>query len=284
MSTTFESKTASHIYSYALVKPVVDYALSLSLIGYVYKYLAVVYNSINSYVLTPYLLRYLVAIDSYFNFVLTKYFDNLVLPILVSYYQQLVKLINYPQVTYLKPINDYSLKHLQATFPDAKVSVENVNSEISKSYYIINQFVSNLFKTVVCTSTTIRSKTDEFTNSVVSTYNKEVSAAKDSNIVSKNISASYNTATTTYETYIKPLQQQTSELVTDGKKKANDLVVDGKKKATNYINDVTTQTKTKATDFINDGKKRASEFVTIGKSNVVEPATEKVAEVVSVET
>lgn len=246
----FESKALQHVYSYEFVHKLVTYVLSYSILNYIYQQLVVVYAKINQLIITPYLSPYLSLVDGKLNSLLTNV-DNLGLK----------------SFNLLKFTNDESFKKLNQLFPDDKYALKN-SSELEKSIEIFKQFLTRFYKFTITQS-------NEVSKQIVDTYSQQVKE-NDGNIVVKNFNAGVNTANITFETYIKPLQTKTTDLINDGKTYLNDVTTQTKTKINDVttqtktkITDVTTQTKTKAQEVLNDGKKKAQEFVSVEEVPVV---------------
>ncbi|CAN3367090.1 hypothetical protein DICA3_F07404 [Diutina catenulata] len=215
-----ESKTVQHVLSYPLVKQLVDFLLSFSLINYLYTQLLPVYNLINQNVVSKFL-PIIKPVDERADQVLTDVVDKTIIPQGEKYVSSIKETANYPLKTYVKPANDFTVEQIHKYLPNQTLKIDSNLNELEKSVEIAKQLGTSLYNTV-------KAKSTEVSNDVLSTYKKEVATSKDNNTISKNITAGVNTATKSYETYVKPIQEQTTAVFNDvtqkGKARAEELV------------------------------------------------------------
>lgn len=254
-TTLFESKTVNHIKSYSLVQKTLTYVLSFTILAFFYQQLLIVANKFNELLITPYLSQYFALVDNKTNALLSNYLDFFLLKFFNS----------------IKLINDFSSKKVNQIFPGSTSTIDSSN-ELEKSVQIVKTFVSSVYQSTV-------QNTNNVTHDIASTYSQEAKKVE-GNVVKKNISASLNTANYSFETYIKPLQSKTSEIINDvtvqTKSKINDVTTQTKSKINDVTNqtkskfdDVTSQAYSKAENVLNEGKKRAQEYVNLEEVPVV---------------
>ena len=220
-SQALQSKTLNHLLSYPLVKLVVNYLLSFTFIQLIYQQLIKpVYDLVNQVVLGKFG-NYIKPVDEKADQLLTEVVDKTVIPQGEKLVHNVRETVDYPLKTYVKPANDYTIKTVHQYLPDQQFKFDDNINELEKSVEIAKQLGSSLYNTV-------KTKLNEVSNNVLTTYKEEVAASKETSTIGKNISAGVNTAAKSYETYVKPLQEQTSAVINDvtqkGKAKTEELV------------------------------------------------------------
>lgn len=227
-------KSVEHVAGYPIVKGVKDYALSYSLISYVYQqvYLITGFVFANFVAPFPIVKENLTWVDTQVDLVVLSRVD-LVVDRANEFHP-----VSTVEKKYLAPANSYIYNTVDKYLPSSatenkatfKLEELKESSEISKFFKILNETYSRSKQLAT-------SKSTEVTNTVSESYNKEVAALENvSGNLQKKAVASYNTLIKLVQdvnnSYIQPLRNQTQD----------------------YVVDVATTTKSKADSFIADAK------------------------------
>jgi hypothetical protein len=228
------SKSIEHVVGYPIVKDVTDYALSYSLVSYVYQ---------QAYLITGFLFANFVAPFPVVKNNLTWVDSQVDLVVLTRVDQVVDKANNFHPVStvekkYLAPVNSYLYstvdKYLPGSVTENKAAFKldelKESSEVSKFFKILNETYSRSKQLATA-------KSSEVTSTVADNYNKEVAALENvSGGLQKKAVASYNTlvkfVSDINNSFIRPLKDQTQD----------------------YVVDVATTTKNKADSFIAEAK------------------------------
>ncbi|KAK6457421.1 uncharacterized protein RJT20DRAFT_1991 [Scheffersomyces xylosifermentans] len=220
----FHSKVLDHITGYTYVHKILSYVVSFSIVNYIYtSYVVPLVTLVNSKVLsvapvTPYLTKF----DAFADDLLTKYFDG----VIIGYP---LKTIQYLEVTFVAPVNNYLIAAHNKYFPETAYTASSDNSAVYTFFLILNEVLKS-------SRATVSNKSTEISNSLITTYNEELNSTKGSNLIAKNIEASYSTATKTFKSlnddYLQPLKVQTqdyvSEVASSTKSRADHLFAEAK--------------------------------------------------------
>lgn len=247
------TKSIDHIAAYPPIASIISFALSFSIVSYVYQQFLAVFDVADKKALSPYVGEYLSAADEKFDSVVLGNVDTYVTPYLpvVSSLEDLNP-VTFTSKNILAPTNtavyDLADKYLPATAtenkPVFKLSELTETSEVNKSVAIANELASRV-------STLVASKSTEISSHLQSTYKGELEsltekAEKEVSNVQKHVSASYSTslklAQEVNNTYIQPLKNQTQDYVVDvatqTKNKADSLIAEAKQGISTSINTV----------------------------------------------
>lgn len=231
MTKPFSSKSLEHIKKYPLVQKILSIVFSLPLVNTVYLYATALTNFIYSNIIIhiPFATRFLVFADNNFDALVLSVVDSVlsiteailkrVETVLGEYKKKGDEYVStYKQVgdeykkkaqgiagaykkkgedtvsSYLKPINDYASNTVDKVLPkvkEAKDAGESAQAEASNEIYKSIEIVHD---TLNRSKHLISSKSNDLSNTVISTYNKEFdSAANEQNYYAKVASASINT-------------------------------------------------------------------------------------------
>lgn len=228
-------KAVNHVLSYTVVQHVLQFLFSFSLINRIYQLVFPIYLAVYKQVDANFG-SVIQPIDNKADQLLTN-FDKTVVPEGEKAVANIKKTVEYPVAHYVKPVNDYSVSHFSQYLPNQQFKFGDNINELEKLVEIGKQLGSALYNSV-------KTKLEAIGADVASTYKQEVAAATDNTTIGKNITAGVNTATKSYETYVKPLQAQTTAVI-------NDVTQKGKAKAEEIVD--------QAKSNINRGKKAAEE-------------------------
>lgn len=193
----FQSKTAKHILSYTLVSKIIAWLATFSIVATIYAQLVLPLYTQFVKLISKYdvVAGPLAKADAKTDDVLSSG-DYL----LISYPKSKLKSVNSKLHTYLD-------KYLPSK--DAKAPVED---EVAQFVNIVNDFYARVSKVV-------SDKSAQVSSNVISTYNKEITSNEQASPITKNLQASYNTATKSFqslnESFIQPLKEQTQEYVAE---------------------------------------------------------------------
>lgn len=232
---TFESKSVSHIRSYPLVKKGEEVLFSLWVVNFVYQYVAAAVNFAN---------KELSSVDVVYDAL--TFVDEKVDGVVLSKvdwglkHAPAIDSVNplvytrrgyeYVNASLLRPANNiiYNAgdKVLPATVSENKAvfKLEELgeSSEVSKFFKIINEFVSRA-------KTYVSSKSNDVSNTLISTYNSELDTMKDeASVYKKKIVASYNTGYKFVTDVNNQTQGYVADVATTTRKKADSLLSDAK--------------------------------------------------------
>lgn len=255
MTKPFSSKSLEHIKKYPLVQKILSIVFSLPLVNTVYLYATALTNFIYSNIIIyiPFATRFLVFADNNFDGLVLSVVDSVlsiteailkrVETVLAEYKKKGDEYVStYKQVgdeykkkaqgiagaykkkgedtvsSYLKPINDNASNTVDKVLPkvkEAKDAGESAQAEASNEIYKSIEIVHD---TLNRSKHLISSKSNDLSNTVISTYNKEFdSAANEQNYYAKVASASINTGVSLLKSvnddYIKPLKDTTQTYV-----------------------------------------------------------------------
>ncbi|EMG48907.1 hypothetical protein SBY92_004306 [Candida maltosa Xu316] len=225
-SSTFSSKTINHILNYSVIKYFTNLVFSISIVNSIYTgFILPTINFVNVNVLSfaP-ILSLLNFFDDVSNTVLVQ-FDKYFLEYPLSTLDSIGK-------TYIKPI-DHKLIDLNNHY------LKPIEKEGEETFY-------NIFYTIEKILVNLKNftfdKSTEIQKNLIDTYNQELESTtnQQKNVLGKNLTASYNTASKTItkinDDYLTPLKNQTQD----------------------YVDQFTTQTKQRADEFINDAKSKVT--------------------------
>lgn len=252
MSKTPTLVSFDHIKSYPVVKKVTDYALSFQIVAAFSTYAVALTNYVYANIVSklPFVADTIKIVDVNFNSIVLGNFDK-VLAIADGYVKKAESLVALYKKKgedtvslYLKPVNDYASSTVDKVLPKVKESADKAKqtadkaeatatNEISKSIEIVND-------TLERTKDLITNKSNELSNAVISTYNKEFDAVPEKNYYAKVATASVSTGVTLLKNvnsdYIQPLKTTTQ----------------------NYVGEVALQTKAKADEVVTKASEIAS--------------------------
>lgn len=258
MSKAFSSKSKAHFESYSVVKHLQSYLLSFLLFQAVTTYVVALSNYFNDQVLSrfPFVVRQLSSADETLDRLVLSNFDKALAvasqkakqgeDLALSYKKKGEDVVS----VYLKPVNEYASSTVDKVLPKVKDAAKKAEkkekqaeNEISKSIEIVNDTYSrskDLFTT----------KSQDISNTVLTTYNKEFDSSKEKNYYVKVASASVTTGVKLLKSvnsdYIQPLKSTTQSYVTDvaqqTHKKADDVVSNGVAEVKKTINGAAEQT------------------------------------------
>lgn len=233
-SKQLSSKSLEHVVGYPIVKDVTDYALSYSLISYVYQQVYQITGFVFANFIAPFPLvkNNLTWVDSQVDLVVLTRVDKVV-DRANDFHP-----VSAVETKYLAPANSYIYntmdKYLPASATENKAAFKldelKENSEVSKFFKILSETFSR--SKLLATS-----KSGELSKTVTDNYNKEVAALENvSGGLQKKAYASYNTLVKVFNdinnSYVRPLKTQTQD----------------------YVVDVATTTKNRADSFIAEAK------------------------------
>ncbi|RCK62309.1 hypothetical protein Cantr_08807 [Candida viswanathii] len=233
---SFNSKTINHINQYSLIKQVTSFVLSIGIVNSFYtSFVLPLYNFINNNIL---------SISPIYN--ILSYVDNLYYTLLVTFDKYFLEIpletLNSIGKTYISPLDD----KLIAVNNKYLKPIENKSTkEFYNIVYTVQEILINLKNFTF-------DKSSEIQKTIVDTYNQELqsNSNESSNVIGKNLTASYNTASKTItklnDDYITPLKLQTQD----------------------YVDQFTTQTKQRADEFINDAKSKVAPKINEIKESV----------------
>lgn len=269
MSKAFTSKTKAHLESYSVVKKLQSTLLSFQLVQAVTTYVVALSNYFNDQVISrfPFVVRQLSFADETLDGVVLGNFDKALAVASQKAKQGEDLAISYKKKgedtlsaykkkgedavgVYLKPVNDYASSTVDKVLPKVKNAAKKAEkkekqaeNEISKSIEIVNDTYSR-------SKDLLSNKSQDISNTVLSTYNKEFDSSKEKNYYVKVASASVTTGVKLLKSvnsdYIQPLKSTTQSYVTDvalqTQKKADDVVSNGVAEVKKTINGAAEQT------------------------------------------
>lgn len=229
---SFNSKTFHHINQYSLINHVTSFILSIGLFNSIYtSFILPLVDLINTYIL---------SIVPIYN--LLSYLDNLYFQILILFDKYFLEIplqtLNSIGKTYINPIDDkliqFNNQYLKPIEVKSTREVYNIFITIQEILINLKDFTFN--------------KSVEIQKNIVETYNQELQSNgnESSNVIGKNLTASYNTASKTInklnDDYLTPLKLQTQDYVdqftTQTKQRADEIINDAKSKVAPKINDI----------------------------------------------
>lgn len=258
MSKAFSSKSKAHVESYSVVKHLQSYLLSFLLFQAVTTYVVALSNYFNDQVLSrfPFVVRQLSSADEALDSLVLSNFDKALAvasekakqgeSLALSYKKKGEDVVS----LYLKPVNEYASSTVDKVLPKVKNATKKAEkkekqaeNEISKSIEIVNDTYSR-------SKDLVTSKSQDISNTVLTTYNKEFDSSKEKNYYVKVASASVTTGVKLLKSvnsdYIQPLKSTTQSYVTDvaqqTHKKADDAVSNGVAEVKKTINGSAEQT------------------------------------------
>lgn len=264
------SKTLSHIQAYPLVKQVLDYVLSFSVVAFLYQQFAAIAALVHLKIVdVPFVAKNLAAVDTAVDTYVLTTFDKKVLPYVpkdaadlhpVAITHKLVDTIN-SQV--LHPINSYVYsaydQFLPATLTENKAAFkfeELKNTADGSAAREVTTFVKIVNEFLLRARYLAADKLTEVSNTLANTYNKnfdKLSAEK--NYYYKSGVASAATVkelvSTVKADYIQPLQKQTQDYVVDARSRADELISGAKQNLSETIQPKAAAAEKKAKDFVN---------------------------------
>lgn len=265
MSKSFSSQSLNHLKQYPVVQKAIAYAFSFHLVNVVYTYAFAVANLVYSKLVAyiPVTAGILQKADTKFDVIVLSSVDavvgkseNLVKhgdTVLREYrkkggeYVSAYKLVgdDYKKKAadiagaykkkggdtislYLKPVNEYASSTVDKVLPKVKEAGESTATEASNELYKSIEIVND---TLTRSKHLISSKSNDISNSVISTYNQQFDAAAAENYYAKVASASINTGVSLLKTvnldYIQPIKDTTQTYAQDAaapvKKKAQEI-------------------------------------------------------------
>ncbi|KAL6024080.1 hypothetical protein RJF_4277 [Candidozyma auris] len=263
MSKAFTSKSKAHFESYSLVKRLQSFILSFALFQAITTYVVALSNYFNDQVVSrfPFVVKQLSAADELVDGLVFGNVDKAVAfaadkakqteQVAQAYKKKGTDLLlAYKKKGEDAPVNEYASSTVDKVLPkvqDAARKAEKkekaAENEISKSIEIVNDTYSrskDLFAT----------KSQDISNTVLNTYNKEFDSSKEKNYYVKVASASVNTGVKLLKSvnsdYIQPLKSSTQNYVTDvasqTQRKADEVVSNGVSEVKKTINGAAEQT------------------------------------------
>ncbi|KAL6026439.1 hypothetical protein ACI3LY_001023 [Candidozyma auris] len=261
MSKAFTSKSKAHFESYSLVKRLQSFILSFALFQAITTYVVALSNYFNDQVVSrfPFVVKQLSAADELVDGLVFGNVDKAVAfaadkakqteqvaqaykkkgtDLLLAYKKKGEDAVG----VYLKA-RERVLPKVQDAARKAEKKEKAAENEISKSIEIVNDTYSrskDLFAT----------KSQDISNTVLNTYNKEFDSSKEKNYYVKVASASVNTGVKLLKSvnsdYIQPLKSSTQNYVTDvasqTQRKADEVVSNGVSEVKKTINGAAEQT------------------------------------------
>lgn len=265
MSKPFSSQSLNHLKKYPVVQKALAFAFSFQLINVLYSYALAVANVVYSKTVAniPVAAGLLQQADTKFDAVVLSSVDAVVDKseilvkqgdtVLQEYKKKGGEYINTYKLVgddykkkavdiagaykkkgedtisvYLKPVNEYASTTVDKVLPKVKEAGETAQAEVSnelhKSIEIVNDTLNR-------SKHLISAKSNEISNSVISTYNQKFDSAATENYFVKVASASINTGVTLIKSvnldYIQPLKETTQTYAQEAtapiKEKAQEL-------------------------------------------------------------
>lgn len=264
------SKTLAHINTYPVVKQVLDYALSFSLVAFFYQQFAAIVALVHSKIVgVPFVVNNLAAVDAAVDTYVLTTFDKKVLPYVpkeaadlspVAITHKLVDAIN---TLVLHPINSYVYstydQFLPATLTENKAAFkfeELKNQADSSATREVTTFVKIVNEFLLRARYLASNKLSEVSSVLASTYNKNFDAlSAENNYYYKSGVASAATVkdlvSTVSTDYIQPLQKQTQGYVDDARSRADVLISGAKQNISDTIQPKAAAAEKKVKDFVN---------------------------------
>lgn len=269
MAKTFSSKCKAHLESYSVVKKLESFVLSFALFQALTTYVVAISTYLNDKVLSrfPFVVQQLTYLDETLDALFLGNFDKVLASaakkaqdseqLVLSYKKKgQDTLSTYKKKTedavgvYLKPVNEYAASTVDKVLPKVKDAAhkaekkeKEAENEISKSIEIVNETYSR-------SKGLLSAKSQDISNTVLTTYNKEFDSSKEKNYYVKVASASVNTGVKLLKSvnsdYIQPLKSTTQNYVSDvaqqTQKKADTVVSNGVAEVKKTLNGAAEQT------------------------------------------